>query len=456
MARDQIDMTPIASRDELVAWFAAGCKPRSAFRIGTEHEKFPFTLDGNRPVPYDGRRGIRALLEGMQLLLGWDPIVENGNIIGMFDVTGGGAISLEPGGQFELSGAPVEDVHHTCSELMAHLAQVKQIAAPLGIGFLGLGMTPAWSRAEIPVMPKGRYRIMTAYMPKVGGHGLDMMYRTCTVQTNLDFASEADMVKKLRVGLALQPVATAIFANSPFTEGRPNGFLSFRSEIWRDTDPDRTGMLPWAFEPGMGFERYVDYALDVPMYFVKRGESYIDVAGQSFRDLIQGRLAALPGEHATISDWANHVTTIFPEVRLKRYLEMRGADGGPWRRLPALPAYWAGILYDDTALDAAWELVKGWSAEARQALRDDVPRLGFAARIHGRSVLDLAKATLALAEEGLARRRRLDRAGRDERRYLAPIKEYVARGFTPAEELLAKYANDWHGSVAPVFQEYAY
>jgi glutamate--cysteine ligase len=317
-------------------------------------------------------------------------------------------------------------------------------------------MTPNWSRAEIPVMPKGRYRIMTAYMPKVGGHGLDMMYRTCTVQTNLDFASEADMVKKMRVGLALQPVATAIFANSPFTEGAPNGFLSFRSEIWRDTDPDRTGMLPWAFEPGMGFERYVDYALDVPMYFVKRGETYIDVAGQSFRDLMQGRLAALPGEHATISDWANHVSTIFPEVRLKRYLEMRGADGGPWRRLPALPAYWVGILYDDTALDAAWDLVKGWSAQARQALRDDVPKQGFAARIAGRSALDLAKATLALAEDGLARRRRLDRGGRDERRYLAPIKEYVAAGFTPAEELLGKYANDWHGSVAPVFQEYAY
>ena len=456
MARDQIDMTPIASRDELVAWFEAGCKPKSAFRIGTEHEKFPFTLDGNRPVPYEGRRGIRALLEGMQHLLGWEPIIENGNIIGLFDVTGGGAISLEPGGQFELSGAPVEDVHQTCSELMAHLAQVKQIAAPLGIGFLGLGMTPNWSRAEIPVMPKGRYRIMTAYMPRVGGHGLDMMYRTCTVQTNLDFASEADMVKKIRVGLALQPVATAIFANSPFTQGAPNGFLSFRSEIWRDTDPDRTGMLPWAFEPGMGFERYVDYALDVPMYFVKRGETYIDVAGQSFRDLMQGRLAALPGEHATISDWANHVSTIFPEVQLKRYLEMRGADGGPWRRLPALPAYWVGLLYDDIALDAAWDLVKGWSAQQRQALRDDVPKQGFAARIAGRSALDLAKATLALAEEGLARRRRLDRGGRDERRYLAPIRDYVARGFTPAEELLGKYANDWHGSVAPVFQEYAY
>jgi glutamate--cysteine ligase len=310
--------------------------------------------------------------------------------------------------------------------------------------------------AQIPMMPKGRYRIMTAYMPKVGGHGLDMMYRTCTVQTNIDYSSEADMVKKLRVSLALQPVATAMFANSPFTEGKPNGFLSFRSEIWRDTDADRSGMLPWAFEPGMGFERYVDYALGVPMYFVKRGERYIDVAGQSFRDLMEGRLQALPGERATISDWANHISTIFPEVRLKRYLEMRGADGGPWRRLPALPAYWAGILYDDDSLDAAWDLVKDWTAAERQKLRDDVPRLGFAAAVGGQSVLQLAKTTIALADKGLARRRRLDARGQDERRYLRPIEDYVARGITPAEELLEKFHGPWGHSVEPAFKEYAY
>jgi glutamate--cysteine ligase len=456
MARDQVDMTPIETREDLVAWFEAGSKPRSRFRIGTEHEKFVFTVDGHNPVPYEGRRGICALLEGMQHLLGWEPIVEAGNIIGLFDVTGGGAISLEPGGQFELSGAPVETVHQTCSELMAHLAQVKEVARPLGIGFLGLGMTPTWSRAQIPMMPKGRYRIMTGYMPKVGKLGLDMMYRTCTVQTNIDYSSEADMVKKLRVSLALQPVATAMFANSPFTEGKPNGFLSFRSEIWRDTDSDRSGMLPWAFEPGMGFERYVDYALGVPMYFVKRGERYIDVAGQSFRDLMAGRLEGLPGEHATISDWANHVSTIFPEVRLKRYLEMRGADGGPWRRLPALPAYWVGILYDDDSLQAAWDLVKDWTAAERQKLRDEVPRLGFAATIAGQSVLQLAKTTIALAGHGLARRRRLDARGQDERRFLRPIEEYVGRGITPAEELLAKFHGPWDGSVEPVFKEYAY
>jgi glutamate--cysteine ligase len=456
MARDQVDMTPIETREELIAWFEAGSKPKSQFRIGTEHEKFVFMVESNNPVPYDGRRSIRSLLEGMQHLLGWEPIPENGNVIGLFDVTGGGAISLEPGGQFELSGAPVETVHQTCSELMAHLAQVKEVARPLGIGFLGLGMTPNWSRAEIPIMPKGRYRIMTAYMPKVGGHGLDMMYRTCTVQTNLDYSGEADMVKKLRVSLALQPVATAMFANSPFTEGKPNGFLSFRSEIWRDTDPDRSGMLPWAFEPGMGFERYVDYALGVPMYFVKRGERYIDVAGQSFRDLMQGRLPGLPGERATISDWANHISTIFPEVRLKRYLEMRGADGGPWRRLPALPAYWAGLLYDDDSLDASWDLVKTWTAQQRQQFRDDVHKLGFAATVAGHSALEVAKTTLALARQGLARRRRLDAAGNDESRYLQSIEDYVARGITPAEELLQKFNGSWQRSVEPVFKEYAY
>jgi glutamate--cysteine ligase len=456
MARDQVDMTPIETRDELVAWFAEGCKPKSQYRIGTEHEKFAFTVEGHRPVPYDGRRSIRALLEGMQLLLGWEPIIENGNIIGLFDVTGGGAISLEPGGQFELSGAPVATVHQTCTELMAHLAQLREVARPLGIGFLGIGMTPSWSRADMPTMPKGRYRIMTAYMPKVGSLGLDMMYRTCTVQTNLDFSSEADMVKKLRVSLALQPVATAMFANSPFTEGKPNGFVSFRSEIWRDTDPDRSGMLPWAFESGMGFERYVDYVLDVPMYFVKRGERYIDVAGRSFRDLMAGKLAELPGERATLSDWANHVSTIFPEVRLKRYLEMRGADGGPWRRLPACAAFWVGLLYDEASLDAAWDLVKDWTAQERQTLRDEVPKLGFKARIGQRSLLDLAKATLRLAEQGLARRRRHDSAGHDETHYLRPIQEFVARGITPAEELLEKFHGPWNGSVDPVYRECAY
>src|ERR1700723_994881 len=456
MARDQVDRTPIEGRDDLVEVIARGTKPRSQFRIGTEHEKFAFTLEGHRPVPYEGRRGIRALLEGMQHLLGWQPIMEGENVIGLFDVTGGGAISLEPGGQFELSGAQVETVHQTTSELMAHLAQVREVAAPLHIGFLGIGMTPSWSRADMPKMPKGRYKIMTAYMPKVGKYGLDMMYRTCTVQTNLDFSSEADMVKKLRVSLALQPVATALFANSPFTEGKPNGFLSFRSEIWRDTDNARAGMLPWAFEPGMGFERWVDYALDVPMYFVKHGDDYVDVSGQSFRDLMAGKLPGMPGARATISDWSNHISTIFPEVRLKRYLEMRGADSGPLANLLALPAFWTGILYDDACLDAAWDLVKGWTAEDRQKLRDEVPKAGLATLVRGRTVFEIANDALRLAYAGLARRKHLDAAGHDETLYLEPLQDRLARGTTPAEELLEKFHGPWNRSVEPLYEEQAY
>src|ERR1043165_1033214 len=411
MARDVVDLTPIESRDELVAWFEKGSKPKAQFRVGTEHEKFAFTTGRHNPVAYDGQRSIRALLVGMQHLLGWEPIMDGPNIIGLADVTGGGAISLEPGGQFELSGAPLETIHQTCSELMAHLAQLREIARPLGIGFLGLGMSPKWTRAETPVMPKSRYKIMTNYMPKVGTLGLDMMYRTCTVQTNLDFSSEADMVKKLRVSLALQPVATALFANSPFTEGRPNGFLSFRSEIWRDTDNARAGMLPWAFESGMGFERWVDYALDVPMYFVKRGDDYIDVSGTSFRDFFAGKNAKLPGERPTLSDWANHLSTIFPEVRLKRYLEMRGADGVPWDRLPALPAFWVGLLYDDVSLNAAWDIAKNWTAHDRQALRDDLPPFGFNAPMHDRYLFEIARECVKLAHEGLRRRGHIHHLG---------------------------------------------
>jgi len=456
MARDQVELTPIERRDDLVNWLAQGVKPKAQFRVGTEHEKFAFTLEGHRPVPYQGRRGIRSLLEGMEHLLGWQPIMEGDNVIGLFDVTGGGAITLEPGGQFELSGAQLETVHQTSSELMAHLAQVREVAQPLHIGFLGIGMTPDWTRAEMPKMPKGRYKIMTAYMPKVGTLGLDMMYRTCTVQTNLDFASEADMVKKLRVSIALQPVATALFANSPFTDGKPNGYLSYRSEIWRSTDTARAGMLPWVFESGMGFERWVDYALDVPMYFVKHGDEYVDAAGQSFRDLLAGKLPAMPGTRATVSDWANHLSTIFPEVRLKRYLEMRGADSGPLPNLLALPALWVGVLYDDNALDAAWDLVKSWNAAERQKLRDDVPKLGLAATVRGRTVFELAGEVLKLARAGLSRRNRRDASGQDETRYLDALDDRLARGTAPAQELLDKFRTSWGGSVDPIYDEQAY
>jgi glutamate--cysteine ligase len=456
MARDTVDLTPIESRDELVAWIEKGVKPKERFRVGTEHEKFGFYKESHEPVPYGGPRGIKAILEGMEGLLGWEPILDDGNIIGLADVTGGGAISLEPGGQFELSGAPLETLHQTWMESHAHFAQVRQIADPLGIGFLGLGMSPKWTRGQTPAMPKSRYQIMTRYMPTVGNLGLDMMYRTSTVQANLDFGSEADMVKKLRVSLAWQPVATAIFANSPFTEGKLNGYLSFRSAVWLDTDNDRSGMLPFAFEDGMSFERYVDYALDVPMYFVKRGDTYHDVAGASFRELMAGNLNSMPGERAVLSDWVNHLGTIFPEVRLKRYLEMRGADSGPLSRIVALPALFVGLLYDDGVLDAAWDIVKGWTAEERQKLREDVPKLGFKAEIRGVTVGELARQMLTLARTGLRRRDRLDANGCDETRYLDPIQAIVDDGRTPADVLIDKYLGPWQGQVDKVFEEQAY
>lgn len=452
MARDVSDATPIGARAELVEWIASGEKPRDAWRLGTEHEKVPFYRADLSPVPYDGERGIRALLEGLQGGNGWEPILEDGHPIGLFDAHGGGAISLEPGGQFELSGAPVETLHDTDKETAGHLAHVKAVGDRLGIGFLTLGMSPLWTRVQTPVMPKRRYRIMTDYMPKVGTRGLDMMYRTATVQVNVDYGSEADMVKKLRVSLALQPVVAALFANSPFTDGKPNGFLSMRSHIWLDTDRQRSGMLPFAFEAGFGYERYVDWALDVPMYFVKRGETYHDVAGASFRDLLAGKLPQLPGERAMMSDWANHVSTLFPEVRLKRYLEMRGADVGPPEHIVALSAFWVGLLYDDAALDAAWQLVKGWTNEDRESMRSEVPKRALGATVAGRPVRDVARDALALSRQGLARRGRRDASGRDESRFLDVLDEIVG-GRTLAERLLERFHGSWGGSVAPAFRE---
>ena len=453
MARDVSDTTPLGARSELVEWIASGEKPRETWRLGTEHEKIPFHRADSSPVPYEGGRGIRALLEGMQERTGWEPIIEGDHPIGLADEAGGGAISLEPGGQFELSGAPLRTLHETARETAQHLADAKAVGESLGIGFLTLGMSPLWTRAQTPVMPKARYRIMTDYMPKVGSLGLDMMYRTSTVQVNMDYASEADMVKKLRVSLALQPVAAAIFANSPFTDGKPNGYLSMRSNIWLDTDKDRTGMIAFAFEDGFGYEAYVDWALDVPMYFVKRDATYHDVAGASFHDLFAGRLAQLPGERATRSDWANHVSTLFPEVRLKRYLEMRGADVGNAEHIVALSAFWTGLLYDETSLDGAWELVKSWSAEDREQLRADVPKQALKARIAGRSVQDVARDALALSRAGLQRRGYRDDSGHDETRHLAYAEEIVASGRTQAERLLELYHGRWNGSVMPAFKE---
>jgi glutamate--cysteine ligase len=445
----------VSSRDELVAYLESGCKPEPRWRLGTEHEKFGYTMDDLQPLPYEGSRGIRVVLTRLAEDFGWQPVLEDGQPIALLDETGA-SITLEPGGQLELSGALLDNIHQTCTEVNTHLRQVRAVCEPLGIGFLGMGFQPRCRREDMPWMPKARYRIMREYMQKVGSLGHDMMTRTCTVQVNLDFASETDMVEKFRISLALQPIATAMFANSPFTDGRPNGFVSYRSAVWEDTDPDRTGMLPFVFEDGMGFERYADYMLDVPMYFVYRDGRYVDAAGQSFRDFLDGRLPALPGERPTLKDWEDHLTTAFPEVRLKRYLEMRGADGGPWARLCALPALWAGLLYHRPSLEAAWELTRDWSMAERIQLRHDVPRSGLRATIGGRTVRAIAQDVIELASQGLAARGRLNSAGDNETGFLAPLREVAESGITPAERKLALYHGSWGESVDPAFFECAY
>ena len=445
---------PILEKSDLVAAIAAGCKPRETWRIGTEHEKFPYRLDDLSPLPYEGEVGIRKLLNEMTRF-GWVPVLENGNPIAL-TMDDGSAISLEPAGQLELSGAPVETIHATCDEVTSHLQQVKAIAREMGIGFLGLGYHPSQATETMPWMPKGRYKIMREYMPKKGSMGLEMMQSTCTVQVNLDFDSEATMVKMFRVALALQPIATALWANSPFKNGKPNGFLSYRSHIWTDTDNDRCGTLPFVFEDGFGFERYVDYILDMPMYFVYRDGQYIDASGQSFRDFMAGKLPALPGERPTDKDWVDHMSTAFPEVRLKTYLEMRGADGGPWSRLCALPAFWTGLLYDPQSLDAAYDLIADWTEDERTFMRDDVPKHALRTPFRGRTVREIAIQALELSHAGLQRRNRLDSVGLDETHYLQTLFQIADSGFTQADELLCAYERRWHKSVDPVFQEYAY
>jgi glutamate--cysteine ligase len=440
----------IENREQLVAPMAAGEKPELDWRIGTEHEKLVYCRESLKAVSYDQPCGIRDILLNLRRF-GWEPVEENGYVIAMSGDDG--TVSLEPAGQLELSGAPLQNLHQTCAETGRHLTQVKEVGERCGAGFIGLGMWPDKTREELPIMPKGRYEIMMRHMPRVGKLGLDMMLRTCTIQVNLDYSSEADMAKKFRVGLALQPLATALFANSPFTEGKPNGFLSYRSHIWSDTDPQRTGMLPFVFEEGFGYERWVDYMLDVPMYFVFRDGKYIDAAGLSFRDFLKGELSVLPGEKPRQSDWWDHLSTAFPEVRLKSFLEMRGADGGPWNRICALPAFWVGLLYDDTALDTAWDLVKHWSMEEREALRNDVPRLALDTKVPGGGTLqDLGREVLAIARHGLASRAQLNSSGDNETGFLEPLDEIVASGKVPAQRLLDQYHGAWDGDITRIYE----
>ena len=434
---------PIESFDQLAAFMESGNKPKAAWRIGTEHEKFGYLKDSHAPLPYAGARSISAMFAALEARFGWTPVREAENIIGM--TRNGANISLEPGGQFELSGGMVASLHDTAAELQNHLAEVRSIADPLGIGFMGIGAAPEWSAAQMPVMPKGRYRLMTEYMGRVGTHGTQMMYRTCTVQVNLDYASEADMVKKLRVALALQPVATALFASSPFFDGKLNGHKSWRSRIWRGLDNSRTGMLPFAFDPGFGFQAYVDWVLDVPMYFVYRDGKYINALGQSFRDFLNGKLPALPGEKPTLSDWADHMTTVFPEARVKKYIEMRGADCGDQAHINALPAFWVGLMYDQVALDAAWDLVKGFDTETREALRVAASTSALQGEANGVKLLDLARAAVGLSHAGLTAR------GLDEQRLLAPLVQSLATEKTQADRWLDLYTGEWQGDLSKIY-----
>ncbi|WP_224816208.1 glutamate--cysteine ligase [Hasllibacter sp. MH4015] len=447
---------PIEHHDQLAQYLADGCKPKADWRIGTEHEKFGFCRDTLQPIPYEGARSVKAVLEGLRDRFNWSPVMEGGNIIGL--EKDGANVSLEPGGQLELSGAPLETIHQTCDEVNEHLRQVREVADIIGVDFIGLGAAPIWKHEDMPLMPKGRYKLMDAYMQKVGTMGRTMMRRTCTVQVNLDFASEADMVQKMRVAIALQPVATALFANSPFIDGAPNGHKSWRSRVWRDLDPDRTGTVPFVFDDGFGFEAWVQYALDVPMYFVYRDGTYHNALGQSFRDFLKGVLPALPGEKPTLSDWADHLTTLFPEARVKKFIEMRGADGGPWRRLCALPAFWVGLTYNQGALDAAWDLCRGFDAETRDEMRVQASVRGLDAVAGKYKMIDLAREVLAISEAGLAARAMPGAGGLvpDETHFLNALRDSVETGQVPADELLEKYSGEWAGDLSRIYAEYSY
>ena len=456
MSIPQTGGEPVSSFAQLVAYLESGCRPKSEWKIGTEHEKFGYIISNLNPLPYDGDCSIRALLIGLRDEFAWTELREGEAIIGL--EKNGANISLEPGGQLELSGAQLTNLHETCDEVNEHLHQVSAIANRIGAGFIGLGAAPLWRHMEMPKMPKGRYQLMTDYMRRVSEVGLNMMYRTCTVQVNLDFSSESDMVKKLRVGLALQPIATALFANSPLFEGKLTGALSTRSHFWQDIDSARTGMLPFVFEDGFGFEAWTEYALDVPMYFVFRNGTYINALGQSFRDFMKGQLPALPGEKPLISDWADHLTTIFPEARIKRFMEMRGADAGPWRSLCALPAFWTGLLYHQDSLDAAWEMVKDWDTETRELLRLRAARHGLHAKVGEIKLLECAKQALQLSESGLRARAQTSADGLipDETHFLNSLFDVVEAGRTPAEELIHRVQHEWNGNLDEIFRNLSY
>ena len=443
-------------KNDLIDWFVSGEKPREDWKIGTEHEKFVFHEDSFKRVGYFGKSGISELLNKLAEKNKWEKILENNNTIALRDHTGA-SISLEPGGQLELSGKPLENLHQTCKETGLHLKMMKDVMSELGLSMIGLGYDPKWSRSDQNWMPKGRYEIMKNYMPKVGNLGLDMMLRTCTIQVNLDYFSEQDMVQKFQISLALQSVATALFANSPFIEGQASGYLSSRAMVWTDTDPDRTGVPGIVFDPNFGYEAWLNYILQVPMYFIYREGKYIDVSGQSFKDFMDGKLIGFEGQYPTIKDWEDHITVAFPEVRLKQYLEMRGADGGPWNIICALPALWVGLLYDDQSQSEAFDLAKplmdvGMLEEGRIS----AAKLGLGGKIGENSIEYLATEMLKISSSGLSRRNKLDKKGIDERQFLDPLFHILQNKETGAEKLLKNYNNSWSKDINKIFTESSY
>lgn len=440
----------ILQKSQLIEFFARQCKPQDQWKIGIEFERFAYDKKKLKPLPYSGRTSTTTFLQELAKKYNWQPVMEGQNIIAL--KRDQQSITLEPGGAIELSGAPLPSVHHCCKSVNIHMQETADIGEQLGVGFLTLGFDPKWNRGDFTWVPKSRYDIMREYMPRVGNMGIDMMQRTATVQVNLDYASESDMVQKSRIGLALQPIIGAIFSNSPFMNGRVSGFQSYRNYVWLDTDAARTGDLPFMFDGDGGFEKYVDYLLDVPMYFVLRDGQYIDATGQSFRDFMVGKLPALPGEFATIEDWQNHTTCVFPIVRLKPWIEMRGADGGSWQYLCALPALWTGLLYDVDAQQATTDLIKDWAADERRSLHLDTPKAGLQTKFRRGTVANIAKQILTIAEHGLQRRNFRDKNGADETYFLDPLKEILDSGKTQSDLLIEKFQGEWGGKIDRIFK----
>lgn len=444
-------MSVIEKNQELEAYFHDAGKPRERWRVGTEYEKVGIDRHSGQAIPYFGRRGVEYILRELIERFRWEPDEQDGHIIALSRDKA--QITLEPGGQIELSGEPCESIHCTYAEFTQHIRELLEVTEPLGIIFLGLGMQPVSRVEEIEWVPKQRYRIMGPYMLKVGKLGQRMMKQTATVQANIDFSDEKDAMAKFRTGMGLAPILISMFANSPICDGQLNGYRSFREHIWTDTDNNRSGLLKFAFAPDVGFAHYVEYALDVPMYFIVRKKNYIDMTGVTFRQFLQ---FGHNGERATLEDWHDHLTTLFPETRIKRYIEIRSVDSQPPELMPALSALIKGAFYDGDCLQAAWDLVKGWSWDERMQVYLDSHQEALSARIRRYSLLDLAKELMEIAWEGLRRQNQVNDLGEDETIYLKPLKDLLDNGKCPADIVLEKWEGELHHDIKKLIAYSAY